>query len=151
MHNVSTEDLMRKIVMAAVAALSFGALAPAAEAMPLAPSSGLLPAAGQLSPIEKAQVYVYGGRRFCWYYDGWSGPGWYWCGYAWRRGYGWGGPFGWRGWRWHAWRPGYRPGGHWRYGSRSVRGDRPRAEAAGPLVAVAAAVDAAADVAKLEQ
>ena len=39
-------------------------------------------------------------------------------------------------------------------GLASVRagplGDRPRAEAAGPLVAVAAAVDAAADVAKLE-
>lgn len=43
---------------------------------------------------------------------GWLGPGWYWCGYAWRSGYGWGGPWGWgwgrgwgRGWGYgHGWR-----------------------------------------------
>ena len=34
--------------------------------------------------------------------DGWNGPGWYWCGYAWRRGYGWGGGYGYHGWGWHA-------------------------------------------------
>lgn len=42
--------------------------------------------------------YVYGGREYCWYDAGWQGPGYYWCGYAYRRGYGWGGPAGWRGW-----------------------------------------------------
>ena len=42
--------------------------------------------------------YFYGGRQYCWYDDAWQGPGYYWCGYAWRRGYGWGGPSGWRGW-----------------------------------------------------
>lgn len=43
--------------------------------------------------------YVWGGRNYCWYPVGWRGPGWYWCGYARRRGVGWGGPAGWRGWR----------------------------------------------------
>lgn len=43
--------------------------------------------------------YVFGGRQFCWYDSAWSGPGWYWCGYAWRNGFGWGGPRGWNGWR----------------------------------------------------
>ncbi len=56
--------------------------------------------------LEKAQ-YLYGGRNYCWYSGGWRGPGYYWCGYAWRRGYGWGGPFGWHGWSWHSWHGGY--------------------------------------------
>lgn len=42
--------------------------------------------------------YSYGGRQYCFYPDGWRGPGFYWCGYNRRRGYGWGGPMGWRGW-----------------------------------------------------
>jgi hypothetical protein len=51
----------------------------------------------ELNLIEHAQ-YVWGGRQYCWYVDGWNGPGWYWCGYALRRGHGWGGPAGYRGW-----------------------------------------------------
>jgi hypothetical protein len=43
--------------------------------------------------------YRFGGRRHCWYPIGWHGPGWYWCGYANRRGHGWGGGDGYRGWR----------------------------------------------------
>ena len=31
------------------------------------------------------QVYVHEGRRYCFYFDGWHGPGWYRCGFAWRR------------------------------------------------------------------
>jgi hypothetical protein len=50
------------------------------------------------SITEQAQ-FLWGGRRFCWYDDGWQGPGWYWCGYAYRAGFGWGGPVGWNGWR----------------------------------------------------
>jgi hypothetical protein len=34
--------------------------------------------------IQQAQ-FVWGGRQFCWYPGGWNGPGWYWCGHAWRR------------------------------------------------------------------
>ena len=40
------------------------------------------------------QLYVSGGRNFCWYYDGWNGPGYYWCGYSSRAGFGWGGGSG---------------------------------------------------------
>jgi hypothetical protein len=61
--------------------------------------------ADDLVGTQNVQFY-WGGRRYCWYEDGWHGPGWYWCGYHWRRGFGWGGPIGWRGWR----RPGIRPG-----------------------------------------
>ena len=35
-----------------------------------------------LSMIDNVQVYYFGGRQYCWYDDGWQGPGWYWCGYA---------------------------------------------------------------------
>ena len=68
--------------------------------MPHDPLTGLV-----ASPIEDVQYYVYGGRRYCFYPDGWRGPGYYWCGYAWRRGFGWGGPMGWRGWGHRAYRP----------------------------------------------
>ena len=66
-----------------------------ADAMPL--NGGLGDAADRLSAVEKTQ-FVYLGRNYCWYPDGWHGPGFYWCGYAWRSGFGWGGPIGWRGW-----------------------------------------------------
>jgi hypothetical protein len=48
--------------------------------------------------------YVWRGRRYCWYDHGWKGAGWYWCGYAQRPGFGWGGGAG-----WHQWRPPHRP------------------------------------------
>ena len=46
--------------------------------------------------LQPAQygIYAWGGHRYCWYYDAWRGPGWYWCGYPWRRGFGWGGGVG---------------------------------------------------------
>jgi hypothetical protein len=53
----------------------------------------------RLGMVEKAQ-FVFEGRDYCFYLDGWHGPGWYWCGYRWRRGLGWGGHQGWRGWEW---------------------------------------------------
>jgi hypothetical protein len=65
----------------------------------------------QGAPIEPAQ-FIYGGQNYCWYPNGWRGPGFYWCGYAWRSGYGWGGGYG-----WHGWGGGYAAG--WRgYGYR---------------------------------
>ena len=45
--------------------------------------------------------FMLGGRNYCWYDDGWRGPGWYWCGYGSRYGYGWGGGEGFNGWREH--------------------------------------------------
>jgi hypothetical protein len=55
-------------------------------------------------------AYVYGGRNYCFYDDGWKGTGWYWCGHAWSNGVGWGGAYGWRGWT-HA---GYRGAAYYR-------------------------------------
>lgn len=52
----------------------------------------------QLAPIEQAQ-FVFGGQAYCWYDNGWQGPGWSWCGSAWNNGVGWGGGYGWHGWR----------------------------------------------------
>jgi hypothetical protein len=68
------------------------------------------------SPIVEAQ-FIFGGRNYCWYDAGWRGPGYYWCGYAMRRGLGWGGAAGWHGWahgggRPHGGRPGGGHGGH---------------------------------------
>ena len=67
-----------------------------AQAAPLGAAGGLGGAGEALNLSEKAQFF-YGGARYCWY-DGWRGPGWYQCGFGWRRGYGWGGPLGWQGW-----------------------------------------------------
>jgi hypothetical protein len=55
-------------------------------------------AANSLNVIERAQ-FIWLGRNYCWYDDGWNGPGWYWCGQYLTRGIGWGGGFGWHGWR----------------------------------------------------
>lgn len=60
----------------------------------------------------EAQVFVYEGARYCFYFDGWRGAGWYRCGYRLRTGLGWGGAYGWHGWRHAGWeRRGHRHGG----------------------------------------
>jgi hypothetical protein len=87
-------------------ALAGATIGSRAQAAAIAPA-GLRPAADQVANIDKVQ-FVYRGRRFCWYPTGWRGPGWYRCGFRWRRGLGWGGPVGWRGWRAPG-RPGVRP------------------------------------------
>lgn len=69
-----------------------------------APVGGVPSTKVQIDPqamVEKAQVFRWRNRRYCYYWDAWNGPGWYYCGYAWRRGYGWGGSPGWHGWRHH--------------------------------------------------
>jgi hypothetical protein len=88
---------MRKFALTLAVALSASAFAIKAEAAPLS-GSGLGQAADGLSTIEQTQ-FIYLGREYCWYPDGWRGPGFYWCGYNYRRGLGWGGGYGWRGWR----------------------------------------------------
>jgi hypothetical protein len=83
---------------------------------------------GDVAPSLQDAQYLWAGRNYCWYPGGWHGPGYYWCGYSWRRGYGWGGPVGWNGWRWGyhgyygggwhggGWHGGWRGGhGHWRH------------------------------------
>ena len=75
---------LASITLALVEAGSFSAAA--------APAAGASP-----SPrftVEQVQFY-WNDHEYCFYEDGWHGPGWYMCGYAWRRGYGWGGGRGW--------------------------------------------------------
>ena len=118
---------MRKtILMLAGAALMFACtIAPAGATVGAAPTA-LRDAADTLLAIENAQ-FIWQGRRYCWYDRGWRGPGWYWCGHAWRRGSGWGGPVGWHGWR----RPGlHRPPVH-RPGMNRPGGPRPGAQRPG--------------------
>jgi hypothetical protein len=67
------------------------------------------------------RVYVHEGRRYCFYFDGWHGPGWYRCGFAWRRGIGWGGVYG-----WNSWTYGPYERRHHRHGDWHHRGDRDR-------------------------
>jgi hypothetical protein len=61
------------------------------------------------------RVYVHEGNRYCFYFNGWHGPGWYRCGFAFRRGLGWGGVYGWNDWNYGPYER--------RFGSRH-RGDR---------------------------
>ena len=76
--------------------------------MALSAVSLAAPVQAQPVPVVLDQVSFHG-RLYCFYTDGWHGPGWYWCGYAFRRGIGWGGPDGWQGFhRGH----GGRVGGH---------------------------------------
>ena len=61
------------------------------------------------APVTRVQYDVSDAGDFCWYDQGWRGPGWYLCGDEWDAGVGWGGPYGWNGWgghrrrhhRWH--------------------------------------------------
>ncbi|MFZ2108153.1 MAG: hypothetical protein WAV18_22700 [Roseiarcus sp.] len=59
----------------------------------------------QFNPLDIPGAIVgglmFGGHNYCWYDDGWSGPGYYWCGYGYYNGYGYGGGEGWHGWREH--------------------------------------------------
>ena len=91
---------MHRLVTGAALAVSMLGTLPVstiAEAAPTAPLVIGTDRVGQPAPLVDAQ-YVFGGRNYCWYPSAWRGPGYYWCGYAWRRGFGWGGGYGWRGW-----------------------------------------------------
>jgi hypothetical protein len=102
------QDAMRTLSItlgAALAALTLSAGATSAQTTPqlIANDAGATPQlifgrdiAGN-AMLQDAQ-FLWGGRNYCWYDGGWRGPGWYWCGYAYRRGLGWGGPVGWHGW-----------------------------------------------------
>jgi hypothetical protein len=111
--------MLRKLVLGL--ALAGGIALPLGDIAEAAIGDGVAAShiASQLVPIEKAQ-YVYGGQTYCWYGNGWHGPGYYYCGYAFRQGFGWGGGIGWNRWGgggWHGggWHGGWRGGG-WRGG-----------------------------------
>lgn len=121
---------MRVLSILAAGAMSASLGAGVASAADLAPYANDIGATAPAAPIEPVQYYypypgatpyAYGGYNYCWYPNGWRGPGWYWCGYAWRSGYGWGGPWAWgwghgwgRGWGWGhgGWHGGWHGGGH---------------------------------------
>ncbi|MGO9024500.1 MAG: hypothetical protein ACLQIQ_09425 [Beijerinckiaceae bacterium] len=105
------EGRVRQILKSAgVALMATGLFFGSAAAAPLPNQSSFGPVATPQSAIELAQLPIpipvpvpglspfWGGHQYCWYDDGWQGGGWYWCGYAWRNGYGFGGPEGFRGW-----------------------------------------------------
>jgi len=75
-----------------------GVLAIASSANATVATTGISAALDRLATVEQVD-FRWGGHRHCWYEDGWHGPGWYWCGYHHRRGLGWGGGEGYRGWR----------------------------------------------------
>ena len=86
------------------------------------------------SPVEESQYYTFDDNDYCWYDEGWQGPGWYWCDYEWESGVGWGGPYGWNGWGGGHHRPRHRHGvGTWhpksptdrRVGGGGLRSPRP--------------------------
>jgi hypothetical protein len=54
------------------------------EAAVVAAPNDIPAATNTLDAVQNVQVFYWHGRRYCWYDDGWNGPGWYWCGYAWR-------------------------------------------------------------------
>jgi hypothetical protein len=113
--NARSVSMKHFLFAAALTLAGLASLGAPAQAMPRDPLTGRI-----ASPIEAAQLLVYGGRRYCFYPDGWRGPGYDWCGYAWRRGFGWGGPWGWGGYggrpRFYRDRGGYGGArhGHWR-------------------------------------
>ena len=79
------------------AALAATSLVPVAQAAPVGDQTAVRQSATNLMGVEKTQFF-FGGRNYCWYDSAWQGPGFYWCGYAWRQGLGWGGGRGWHGW-----------------------------------------------------
>jgi hypothetical protein len=92
---------MKKIETGLALVAIIGAVAvggSASQATPLSFSRQLDTAAAQGGTVEKT-AYVFAGHDYCFYPDGWHGPGFYRCGFSWRRGFGWGGPVGWHGFR----------------------------------------------------
>jgi hypothetical protein len=87
---------LSKIALATLAASSLLSIASTADATTATTSVNT--ATDRLTMVDQVQ-FVFGGRRHCWYADGWNGPGWYWCGYRHRHGLGWGGGEGYHGWK----------------------------------------------------
>ncbi len=77
--------------------LAAGLFAGSAMAVPIVDSNSIGHVTGPERNVELAQ-FIFGGHNYCWYDSAWSGPGWYWCGYAQRRGLGFGGAAGFHGW-----------------------------------------------------
>ena len=107
---------MRRFIVTIAAAIVFVAGAPimgaSVGAAPFVAPGAIRAATDSVNMVERVQ-FIWRDHNYCWYDDGWQGPGGYWCGYALRSGYGWGGGYGWHGWR----------GGH-SGGAAVIRGGR---------------------------
>ena len=90
-----------RFIFVAASALALGGVLAGTSAQAGVPggADAIRIAADNGAVTEQVQ-FRWGGNGYCWYDDGWRGPGWYWCGYAYRQGLGWGGPIGWNNWRW---------------------------------------------------
>jgi hypothetical protein len=103
------------LALTASAIMAGSAIAGAAQATPMSAPSIAPVFSAVYTPADRPLLqdaqYFYSGRNYCWYDDGWNGPGYYWCGYGARRGFGWGGVFGWNGWNWGHGGHGYRGAG----------------------------------------
>jgi hypothetical protein len=113
---------MRIFVVATALLASASLYASSANAINIGP--GLKPALDATDMTGKVAVFIVEGRRYCFYFNGWHGPGWYRCGFAWRRNLGWGGEYGWQNW---SYRPAERRYGH---GGSALRGtvERPSSD-----------------------
>ena len=68
-------------------ALLAGAVSPIANPSQAAIGEGTIgaPLISVESVLIEQEQFVFDDQNYCWYDDGWQGPGWYWCGYAWDR------------------------------------------------------------------
>lgn len=112
---------MHRFLVTVAAATIFLAGAPimsaSVSAAPMAAPGAIRAAADSLNMVERAQ-FSWLGHTYCWYDDGWNGPGWYWCGQYLTSGIGWGGGYG-----WHHWRGGHPGGRHGNHGNYSNHGN----------------------------
>lgn len=112
---------MRKFLLAAGSAGALFVAMTAGQTAPLRDENTIrLFQSGLLENVD----YVWRGKRYCFYDDGWHGPGWYRCGYRHREGFGWGGERGWQGWERREWRGEGRHHEERREGRRDRREDR---------------------------
>lgn len=86
---------MRALSLAAAAGALLAATPVSAAGIP---PNRLADVSSDLVDQVALRVYIHEGRRYCFYFNGWHGPGWYRCGFAFRRGLGWGGVYGWNDW-----------------------------------------------------
>jgi len=105
---------MRKLLFVGAAAAALAISSSGGNAMSINIGAGLKPALDATDTIQKVAVFIIEGNRYCFYFDGWHGPGWYRCGFSWRRNLGWGGEYGWQSWS-------YGPAER-RFGHGAVRG-----------------------------
>src|SRR5665647_982820 len=116
------EPMLRNLVVALAATAAMVVSGNAGAASMSAPAA-MRTAADSLKLTENVQFF-WSGHNYCWYDDGWNGPGWYWCDMYLQSGSGWGGGYGWHHWRGGHPRSHYQGSGGDRGGKAITRSDR---------------------------